>query len=172
MSSVLLNSYFELFGLPEQFDVDVSQLTASLRELQKAAHPDRYATAPEHERRVAMQYAAAINDAYRTLKDPIARARYLLERHGWGNDDRIGPQPDTTFLMEQMEWREELAAARDHATLQALLRTVQTRFSELLAVLSHHFAVADFNAAQMTVRKLQFLAKLREEILDAQARYV
>jgi len=69
---------FALFGLPERFALDRAQLDARWKQLQGAAHPDRFATDTAAAQRVAMQWAVRINEAYRRLKDPLARAAYVI----------------------------------------------------------------------------------------------
>ena len=67
-------NYFELFGLPVGYIVDAKALAERYRELQRIVHPDRFANASDQERRLSVQGAALINEAYETLKDPIARS--------------------------------------------------------------------------------------------------
>lgn len=75
-------NHFELFGLPLQFQLDGSLLSSQFRDLQRQFHPDKFATASERDRLLAVQKAAQINDAYQVLKNPISRAEYLLIQHG------------------------------------------------------------------------------------------
>ncbi len=74
--------YFELFGLPLSYEVDRDQLAQQYRELQQQYHPDRYASASDQERRLSLQMASRVNEGNRVLRDPVARARYLLEQMG------------------------------------------------------------------------------------------
>ena len=100
-----MQEYFSLFGLPEHFGIDVSQLEAAYRTVQAQVHPDRFANRPETERRVAMQWATLANEAFRTLKSPVARASYLLERRGIEQDVERNTSMSQAFLLQQMEWR-------------------------------------------------------------------
>jgi molecular chaperone HscB len=68
-------THFELFGLPRSFTVDSELLDGRYRELQRAAHPDRFVNASDQQRRVSMQQATDINEGYLTLKDPLRRGR-------------------------------------------------------------------------------------------------
>ena len=76
-------NHFELLGLPVAYAVDAAALDRAYRDLQGQVHPDRFASASEAERRVAMQWATRANEAYRTLRNPIDRARYLLGLKGF-----------------------------------------------------------------------------------------
>ena len=78
----LNQNHFELFGLPARFGVDAATLEARYRELQREVHPDRFAAAPQPERRVSMQLATRVNEAYQTLKSPLRRAVYILRLRG------------------------------------------------------------------------------------------
>ena len=74
--------HFALFDLPVRFALDDGELEQAYRRVQAQVHPDRFASAGAAERRVAMQWAARANEAFRTLRSPVARAAYLCERHG------------------------------------------------------------------------------------------
>src|SRR6185503_11978686 len=104
------NDAFGLLGLPAQFDLDPKVIEAAFFDKSKALHPDRFANAPAAERVAALSRSRALNDAYQTLKKPVPRAEYLLERAGVTIGDN--EQLDPTFLMEILELREELAEAR------------------------------------------------------------
>jgi molecular chaperone HscB len=82
LGKVLKDDFFSLFGLPVRFDVDQASLDEAYRTVQSQAHPDRFANAGDAERRVAMQWAAHANEAYRTLRQPLKRAIYLLTLRG------------------------------------------------------------------------------------------
>ena len=179
MSSLLSQDYFQLFGLPPSFDVDRQALADTYRELQRAVHPDKFANASDRERRLSVQQAAQINEAHRVLKDPIARARYLLELNGIEFDEHDTAM-DPMFLMEQMELRETLSELREAADPMAKLDSVraegESREKTLLKELSELFArePADLSAGPELIRKLQFMKKLldeateiEEELLDA-----
>src|SRR6185369_5500679 len=92
------------------------------RDLQGRVHPDRFAASTEAERRVAMQWAALANEAYRTLRDPLERARYLLQLKGFDTGEESNTSMPTDFLMQQMEWREAAAEARAERDARGLDR--------------------------------------------------
>lgn len=110
MSSDFSQNYFELFGLPVVFQLDQNDLVERYRKLQRAAHPDRFANSSERERRLSIQKAAFVNQAFQQLKSPLQRARYMLELRGVQFDDARETNVEPAFLMEQMEYREALEA--------------------------------------------------------------
>lgn len=164
-------NHFELLGLAPGFAVDPSRLEQRYRELQTRVHPDRFAAASEVERRLAMQWATRANEAYRTLRDPVDRARYLLALKGFdtGEESNTAMPPD--FLMQQMEWREaaaEARAARDAEGLARLRAELAGEREEMLRMLARALdAERNYDAGCSLVRKLRFLGKLDEEIEDA-----
>jgi molecular chaperone HscB len=99
--------------MPVSYSVDPARLEQHYRELQSQVHPDRFAAGTEAERRVAMQWATRANEAYRTLRDPVHRARYLLGLKGYDTGEETNTSMPPDFLMQQMEWRETVAGARE-----------------------------------------------------------
>jgi len=171
LTSAFARNHFELLGLRPSYSLDSSELESRYRELQGRVHPDRFAAAPEAERRVAMQWAAQANEAYRTLRDPVDRARYLLSLKGFdtGEESNTAMPPD--FLMQQMEWREGVAdarASRDAARLELLRSEIAGERTEMLQTLERAIdRDANYDAGCSLVRKLRFLDKLDEEIDEA-----
>ena len=162
-------NYFALFGLPQRFNLDPARMDQAYRGIQSQVHPDRYVHASDAERRASMQAATQVNEAYRTLKDPLARARYLLalQRVDVAAEDNTAMPAG--FLMRQMQWRESVedAAHRPEALAALALELageMQERYAELERRLDRD---ADFALAAGTVRELMFLERLREAIDDA-----
>ena len=169
-------SYFELFGLPTSFDLDQEALSERYRELQRVVHPDRYANASEQERRLAVQGSSHINEAYQVLREPLARARYLLSLHGVQVEAGKETTSDSVFLMEQMELREALAEARGSddpfAVVAAVMGRLREQRQELILALSGQFADPNpehLDATRENVRKMQFLEKLRVDAESLEA---
>lgn len=171
--------YFELFGLPPQFALDNNALDATWRQLAARVHPDRYATAAAAERRVAMQWASTINDAYRTLKSPIERAKYLCERAGCDLQTESNTRMDGGFLIRQMEWREQLDDVRSEASLaraDALVEDIQASRVAMQATVADLLDEQhDYSRAAAKVREWMFIEKLltqahtlRNELRDRQ----
>ena len=107
-----MQNHFDLFHLPARFTLDMGALDAAYRDVQGQVHPDRFVNATDAEKRVAMQWATRANEAYQTLKNPQKRARYLCELNGVDLQTESNTAMPMAFLMQQMEWREELGEAR------------------------------------------------------------
>ncbi|MCU7906998.1 MAG: Fe-S protein assembly co-chaperone HscB [Candidatus Thiodiazotropha sp. (ex Epidulcina cf. delphinae)] len=163
-------NYFDLFSLPVGYTVDSRSLAERYRELQRVMHPDRYANATEQERRLSVQSASLINEAFETLKDPIARAGYLLTLHGVEIDAQSESTQDMDFLMQQMALRETLEAIPDqpdpYEAIIALRSMIDKRITDLVAQMAVHFETPTeerLEAAREILRKMCFLQKLHAE---------
>jgi molecular chaperone HscB len=164
----LNQNHFELFGLPARFAVDSAELDRRYRELQREVHPDRFAAAPDAERRVSMQLATRVNEAYQTLKSPLRRAVYILQMRGVDPKLETNTAMPAEFLVEQMDWRERIEAGAEKPeallALQAGLREESGKIHEKLhRQLDGH---RDDAAASQTARMLMFYERLDEEIDD------
>lgn len=164
-------NYFELFGLTASFGINSDILDQAFRQLQAEVHPDRFAAAADSERRQSLQWATHANEAYRTLKNPLSRARYLLQLHGVDTQEESNTAMPADFLMRQMEWREaieEASASGDSDTLDALGRELRLEARALQGSLARQLdEQADYPHASETVRKLRFLDKVQAEIDQA-----
>ncbi len=163
----LQDNDFALFGVPEQFAQDRAALDARWKELQREAHPDRFAAQGASAQRVAMQWSVRINEAYQRLKDPLRRAAYLCELRGAAINAETNTAMPPEFLMHQMEWREALDEARGEADLLDLSAQVARLRRELLQQCEHALdAKGDALAAARHVRALMFVERFAGE-LDA-----
>lgn len=118
--------YFSYFGLKPVFAIDRDALDAAWRQAAARVHPDRFATAGPTEKRVAMQWASRINEAYRCLRSPLSRARYLCEQAGVDLQVETNTAMRPAFLMQQMEWREALDELREQPSIEAVAGLRQT----------------------------------------------
>lgn len=166
----LSSDFFALFDLPRSFEIDLNALAECYREAQRVVHPDKFANASEAERRLSVQMAARVNEGYRVLKDPLARARYLLELLGVDLDD-MDTAFDGAFLMEQMELRERLATVKSnsdpHQQLHAISQDISAHDKALTTQMAEFLRLADADALQQArdiTRKLQFFRRLNEEV--------
>jgi molecular chaperone HscB len=163
----LAASDFALFGLPERFAIDLGALDAKWKQLQGAAHPDRFATETSAAQRVAMQWAIRINEAYRRLKDPLARAAYLCALHGADVGAENNTAMPAAFLMQQMEWRDALSEATTLDAVDALTDEVAASRNATLGSLQAQIddaAAVDWRAVAGAVRGLMFVDKFMSDI--------
>jgi molecular chaperone HscB len=170
METDLTRNFFELFDLPVSFEIDIPDLTERYRRLQNTVHPDRFANASDAQRRLALQQSARINEAFQTLKDPLLRARYLLELNGVDMRNDTDTAMDPGFLMQQMELREQLGDVLNspdpHGELLNINNTIDESVADISKGLQKIFAKgkqADLDSARDAVRRMQFMIRLREE---------
>ncbi len=161
----LQSNDFELFGLAPRFAQDRVDLDARWKELQRQAHPDRFATDGAAAQRLAMQWSVRINEAYQRLKDPLQRAAYLCELRGAPIRAQDNTAMPADFLMQQMAWREALEEAHDSQALEALLDdTAQARRQVLASVAQLLDEAQDAPAAAGQVRRLMFIERFAQEV--------
>ncbi len=165
--------HFALFDLQPSFRLDLDQLAVRYRELARAVHPDRFADASEREQRLALEQSASLNQAYSTLKSAPQRARYLLTLRGPELPLEVTVQ-DPEFLMQQMQWREELEDLQDSADLDGVsafkrrLKVAQTALNEQFADCWE--VPAQREQAERLMRRMQFLDKLSHEVRQLEER--
>ncbi|MBO7173648.1 MAG: Fe-S protein assembly co-chaperone HscB [Burkholderiaceae bacterium] len=157
-----LKNYFELLNQPQTFAVDSLSLENAYQTLMARFHPDRFVNAPIVEKRVAEQVSVRINEAYQTIKAPLARAQYLCSLKGLNVQERR-PMPPAV-LMKQMDWHEMLEAALatgDDGRMYDLKEEVTNERQMLLTQLQDAFDVKkdDAMALELT-RELMFVEKL------------
>ncbi len=167
-------NYFEIFGLPVSYEVDVKGLADRFRELQREMHPDRFAASTEHEKRLSMQWSSLINTAHDTIKAPLPRAIYMMTLKGREVDHN--PVLPPAFLMEQIELREELEALEDDPAGLEKLDAFKARVREVTCGIETEFGEvvdADEDRALVAVYELQFMTRLldaanhlEEKLLD------
>ncbi|MCX7628233.1 MAG: Fe-S protein assembly co-chaperone HscB [Methylophilaceae bacterium] len=165
---MLQQNHFALFGLKPAFEIDTARLDQAYRKLQAEVHPDRYATATAQEKLQSLAWATRINEAYQTLKNPLLRARYLLQLHGFEIHEGANTAMPAEFLMQQMEWREAIEDARHTRNLNTLV-ALNRELEHEMEALKHALGTAldvrgDYASAAEMVCKLRFLEKVRDEI--------
>ncbi|MBP8140511.1 MAG: Fe-S protein assembly co-chaperone HscB [Acidovorax sp.] len=161
----LQSNDFELFGLVERFAQDRPALDARWKELQRQAHPDKFAAQGAAAQRVAMQWSVRINEAYQRLKEPLRRAAYLCELHGTPIQAEDNTAMPAAFLMQQMEWREALEDAQTVAAIDALDDEVmQARKAGLARCEVLIDQQEDYAGAAQQVRALMFIARFADDI--------
>ncbi len=164
--------HYALFELQPSFLLDLDLLATRYRELARGVHPDRFADASEREQRTALERSASLNDAYQTLKSAPKRARYLLAMRGEVPLEVTVHDPE--FLLQQMQWREELEDLQDEADLAGVavfkrrLKTAQDELNESFAACWDDAAQRE--QAERLMRRMQFLDKLSYEVRQLEER--
>ena len=140
------SDFFSVFGLTPRLNLDLPELEHEFHRLSRKLHPDRFARAGENEKQWSLADTALLNDAYRTLKDPIHRTEYLLKLHGaeigeeHSGKDRKDPSRVPADLLEEVfdlnmqleEMRMERATGEADPALQASLEQAKRKFDGLL----------------------------------------
>lgn len=160
-----------MLGVERRFDLDLAVLGKTHRELSRALHPDRYVQAGASERRAALDKAASVNEAWRTVRDPIKRAEALFRVHGIAVGENHEPKATPAFLMEVLEEREALAEARavkDLVKVRAIGAAMEARKVAIEKKLTQGFETAtdQANITKLTplLGELRFYRRFLDEV--------
>ena len=172
--------YFQVFGLERKLGVDTAALEREFHRLSRKLHPDRFARATAQEQEWSLAATALLNDAYRTLRDPIQRTEYLLKLSGLkigeensGKSKSADRQPPADLLEEAFELNMQLEEMRmnrkigeDDPTLQADLTSARGKFEALLAAVDTDLAThgAKWDTGDASIRNES--AKAMAALLD------
>jgi molecular chaperone HscB len=129
-----VSDYYELLGLPRSLNLSLDDLQQRYYDLSRQLHPDRFMRKPEAERQRALEMSSTLNDAYRTLKEPIKRAHYLLSLEGIEMGEQRSKDVPPELLEEVFELNmalEEIRGGDDSARSQ--LADAEGNFTKLLA---------------------------------------
>jgi len=162
-------NFFTLLQLPEAFVIDLETLHQNYQSIQKNIHPDRFATFDDEAKLESIKKTAQVNDAYQTLKSPIRRAEYLLQLKGINIHDEKYTAVPQDFLMQQMEWREELETHKlNKVALEKLAQDIQKNKNDMMNQLPSFFDDKNhLNDAIRVTRELNFIEKIEQHINDA-----
>lgn len=161
----LQSTDFELFQLPVQFAQHREVLDARWKDLQREAHPDKFAAQGAAAQRLAMQWSVRINEAYQRLKDPLKRASYLCELNGAPIEAHNNTAMPPEFLMQQMAWREALEESSNADELERLADETGAAMRQQLQLIAQTLDFErDFLKAAKEVRSLMFIEKFSAEV--------
>ena len=165
---ILTSNFFELFGLPVAYDVNLNQVQQHYMDLQKQVHPDKFANGTNQEKRLSMQQTSWINEAQTTLKDPVLRAIYLLKLSGIDFSLENETTMDAAFLIQQLKMRERLENIKDETDpldrLDEIAKKVKTETTTMMGSFVQSFENEQLDEAREWIRKLQFMQKAKNEI--------
>ena len=168
----LKQNYFELFGLDLTFDINLKLLSSAQQRLQAVYHPDRFVNASERDKRLSVQQASWINEAFETLSKPVKRARYMLELNGLELNDESETTSDTAFLMEQIAIREEIEECRSNADplscCDHIIEKLRSKTDQFESEFVSFFVRGQLDDARISSRKMQFIQRILDQLLDLQ----
>lgn len=159
--------YFSLFGLNKTFELDLHTLEQAYKQLLSLCHPDKYAGKSDFEQKQALMMASNINEAYRVLEHPLNRAAYLLQLAGIEAESEQQTHFPTEFLMQQMQWREDIDEAKqndDHEQLLKITQEIQSDFDLLIVKINQAINQNDDENAAALVRQGRFLDKILAQL--------
>ncbi|KAG9856605.1 Co-chaperone Hsc20, partial [Aureobasidium melanogenum] len=168
--TILPQTHYDLFpslgpdALPPKgpFALDLSLLRKEFLQLQAKAHPD---LAPQEKKRQAEALSSRINEAYKTLQNPLLRAQYLLQMRGIDvAGDETAKVEDPELLMEVLETREIIEEAATEEELQPLKELNERRIAASVGVLEEAFQKDDMQAAKEEAVKLRYWINIRESV--------
>ena len=159
------SNYFDFFGLPHKLNLDSKDLESRFYALSKQWHPDRFARGSADQRRISEDATATLNDGYRTLKEPIARAEYLLKEHGFN----VGEQKSSNIPPELLEEVFELNMALEEIeTSRPQLEEARQKFvtmrEDIDRELFEQFAAYDEKQEKAVLEKVRAILNRRTYI--------
>lgn len=157
--------YFRLLGMPRRYDLDVDALRRRYLSLHRQAHPDFHTGEGDEARALSLEVASGLNNAYRTLIEPVSRAEYLMQLLGGKSSAQDKSVPDD-FLGEVMVLREELGEAKgegNDALLQQRRRELRARLNQMMSRLAGIFVEFQDSVACEAARQGE-LARIRQQL--------
>ncbi|MBL7003064.1 MAG: Fe-S protein assembly co-chaperone HscB [Gammaproteobacteria bacterium] len=171
MSFIAKYNYFELFDLPISFEVDLNALHDAQLKLLSELHPDRFVNSSDQEKRLSVQKSAMVNEAFETLKEPVKRADYLLLLAGLDKDDSQTTN-DSTFLIEQIEYREAMSGCKIDAApldcIDCVGQRIKSRANDFSNEFKQQYQQENYENAQESARKMMFVTKILAQLSDLQ----
>ncbi len=179
VNETLPQNHFVLFGLPEDFSIDMQQLRSAYQSLLLKFHPDRFSSNTEAEQTQALRQTDRINQAYATLCSLPRRAAYLLRIKGFSVDEQANLLDDPDFLLEQLSLRETLEQVAEKIQPESMVNSLLERaaflqkkevdafvafFHQLLVKQAGVDEQVVLQKATHSILKLRFIEKLFEEI--------
>ncbi|CAD5218940.1 unnamed protein product [Bursaphelenchus okinawaensis] len=154
--------FFSYFGLKRKFNVDNVDLKKSFREMQSNVHPDKFGTATDKEKQISEQHSSYLNQAYKTLKSPRERAKYLLRLLSKETKDETTPD----FAAEMFEFIETVEDETDEKVLRKHSEHVDTEIEQLLIKIENAFDKNDPKTARTLLTRLRYYDRAKNILVN------
>lgn len=162
-------SYFEIFGQPEKFNLNVQELSKKFKLLQTKLHPDKYSVKSERELDIATECSSVVNNAFKTIHHPLNRGIYMLERKGMAlHEGEIAME--SSFLMKIMQIHETLAETDDLQTVQSIGKDNKATLGELFIKLEAAFDSNRIADAKSLISELKYYTNIDDKVKQFEQR--
>ncbi|XP_023947624.2 iron-sulfur cluster co-chaperone protein HscB [Bicyclus anynana] len=158
-------NYFCILGVKETYDVDETDLAKKYKDLQKYLHPDKYANRDQKEQEISAQYSSIVNDAYKTLLEPLARGIYMLRLRG--KEIPENTEADQEFLVKIMEKNEEVEEASTEEDIIKLNKENKAMIKDLQKKLSTAFFDGDLKRVTKLLTYMKYYTSIDTQIETA-----
>ncbi|XP_031279886.1 iron-sulfur cluster co-chaperone protein HscB homolog [Pistacia vera] len=156
-------NYFQIFGLGKKYEIEDGSLEGKYKDWQKKLHPDLVHSKSEREKEYAAEQSACVIEAYRTLRNPLSRAIYIMRLEGVDvNEEETVSEPE--LLTEIMEIREAVEDATDSQALNQIKSTMQEKLMHWSNSFANAFQNHKFDDALICIRRMTYYSRVNEEI--------
>lgn len=159
---MVFTDYFKLFELPITFNIDLNLLDKRLFEKLQKFHPDKFIVSTDLEKRFSIENSNQINIAYKILKSPLLRTKYMLELQGVNTEE--AKNLDDEFLLETLEWREQLVEKKTANEVQSFLEQIKDSEKQMLSLLAELFNQSIYIEALKVYIRLKFIQRFKNEV--------
>ncbi|CAF0735590.1 unnamed protein product [Adineta ricciae] len=164
--------YFRLFDFSRSFEIDTKQLTRIFRNKMKLLHPDLFTNKSDTEKQHSQDQSSLLNEAYKTLLSPLARAHYLLKLENITLEESpVQLEPD--FLMRIMEINEDLAEiiSKNESFPMELAIEMRQEIDDHMKQLSTALNQMDLTKARELLARLQYFNNINDKLIDLEVKH-
>ncbi|CAF4812986.1 unnamed protein product [Rotaria sp. Silwood1] len=164
--------YFHLFDLPRSFELDIKQLTKMFRNKMKFLHPDLFSNKSDIEKKYSQDQSSLLNQAYKTLSSPLARAHYLLKLENITIEES-SVQVESDFLKRIMEINEELIDEyNDQKTFPTELAIkIRQEIDDHMKQLSNALNTMDLTQATEILARVQYFNNINDKLINLEVKH-
>lgn len=160
-----MSNYFEKFGLPKSYNINLNKLEEAFLELQQLWHPDKYLNASSEEKKHALNASLELNEAYNILKSEFKRAEYLMKLQGLNtSDEYLKTVASKELLMEAFEDRETSETLNSDNAVQTMINSTESELEVLKTQFQNHYQNNQFTECLNTFLRIRYKSKLLEEL--------